>query len=241
MTKPTALESATALVQGVRENDPAAKAAFFRRYAPRVDRVVRRVLGFDAERADILQDVFLGALTSIHTLKKPAAVEAWLSSVAALTARKVLRERVRRSRQRCFIDASEEIRYEPVGPGLDMEGRRALQGVCAVLLDLPVGERVAFTLHAVEGMNLTDIARVSGVSLSTVKRRLARVERRFIAHSQRHCPELESWVGRVSRGRSSTTRLRECGSLGVGLNAPTRTAHSISPVPGAPASELWRG
>ena len=197
MTTPAASESAVALVRGVRANDPAAKAAFVRRYAPRVDRVVFRVLGGDAERADILQEVFLGALASIHSLKKPAAVEAWLSSVAAHTARKVLRERLRRSWQRCFVDANEEMRHEPVVPGFDIDGRRALEGLNAALLDLPAVERAAFTLYAVEGMNLTEIARVSRVSLSTVKRRLARAERRMLAHSRKHCPELKRWVGRA--------------------------------------------
>jgi RNA polymerase sigma-70 factor (ECF subfamily) len=184
---------AKALVQGVRSNDRAAKEAFVRRFAARVDRIVGRVLR-DTDRADVTQDVFVGALSSIHRLKQPSAVEAWVSSIAMLTVQKTLRKRSRRAWQRCFVDAAEEVRSEPIAPALDIDGRRALEGVREVLRSMPADERAMFTLRVVEGMELTEIAEASSVSLSTFKPRLARAQRRFVAHSNARRPELKRWV-----------------------------------------------
>jgi RNA polymerase sigma-70 factor (ECF subfamily) len=186
------------LVEALRAEQPGAKAVFFERYAKLVERIVTHVLGFDAELADVLQDVFASALSSIHSLKDPAALEAWLSSVAALTARKVLRSRSRRAWLRRFVDSDEESRYEPIGNALDVEARRALSAVYAVLERLPADERVAFALRYIDGMELVEVASASQVSLATIKRRLVRAERRFLANAKNY-PELGRWLAGGAR------------------------------------------
>jgi RNA polymerase sigma-70 factor (ECF subfamily) len=181
------------LVEALRANRPGAKAEFFERYAKLVERIVTHVLGFDAELPDVLQDVFANALTSIHSLKDPTALEAWLSRVAALTARKVLRTRSRRAWLRRFVDADEENRYEPIGSAPDVEARRALGAVYAVLDRLPASERIAFALRYIDGMELVEVANACEVSLATIKRRLVRADRRFLANAKNY-PELLRWV-----------------------------------------------
>lgn len=184
-----------ALARGLKTHDPAANAVFFQRYAGRVESIVTRVLGFDAEMADVSQEVFASVLASLHTLKDASLLEHWLSRVAVLTARRVLRTRLRRRWLRSFVDASEEERYEPVAATLDVEGRRALLAVHAVLASLPADERTAFALRFIDGMELTEIAAKTGVSLSTAKRRVARAEASFVAGATNY-PELVPWIQR---------------------------------------------
>src|SRR6185503_19301657 len=100
-----------ALVVALRDHHPGAKAAFFQRYAPYVERVITRVIGYDRELADILQETFLNALASLHTLKDTRAFRPWLAQVTTLTARKVLRTRSRRRWLRLFVDADDEARW----------------------------------------------------------------------------------------------------------------------------------
>ena len=152
-----------ALVEALRANHPGAKAAFFQRYVKRVERIITHVLGFDAELPDVLQEVFAAALSSIHGLHEPSALEAWLASVAALTARKVLRTRSRRSWLRRLTDSTEDDQYEPAAPGVDVEGRRALRGVYSSLSKLPADERIAFALRFIDGMELTEVAAACSV------------------------------------------------------------------------------
>jgi RNA polymerase sigma-70 factor (ECF subfamily) len=190
-----------ALLEGLRANHPGAKATFFQRYVKLVEHVVRHVLGFDAELADVHQEVFTSALTSIHSLQDPAALEAWLASIARRTAHKVLRGRSRRAWLRRFADSSEEERYEPAVMAVDIEARRALRVAYAALAQLPTAERFAFALRFIDGMALSDVATVSHVSLSTIKRRLARAERKCIRSAD---PVLHERVNRQHLGGDET-------------------------------------
>jgi RNA polymerase sigma-70 factor (ECF subfamily) len=182
-----------ALVAAVRDQHPGAKAAFFHRNADYVERVITRVLGLDRELSDILQEVFLNALSSIHTLKDARALKPWLAQVATLTARKVLRSRSRRHWLRLFVDQDDERRSERPAASVDLATLRALGAVYSILEELPADEHIAFALRFIEGMELTEVAAVSQVSLATVKRRLQRAERRFVEKAQGR-PELAEWL-----------------------------------------------
>jgi RNA polymerase sigma-70 factor (ECF subfamily) len=168
-----------ALVKALKANHPGAKAALFDRYAGHVERVVYHVLGVDSEIKDVLHDSFVNAFASIHGLSDPSALKAWLSRVAALTARKVLRTRSRRAWLRLFSDAAQEERYEPVVYGSSVEDMQTVRETYAVLDQMPVDERMVFTLRFIEGMDLIEVAAACDVSLATVKRRLRRAEERF--------------------------------------------------------------
>jgi RNA polymerase sigma-70 factor (ECF subfamily) len=190
-----------ALLAALREHHPGAKAAFFHRHATYVERVITRVIGFDGELSDIVQDVFLNALSSLHTLKNAGALRPWLAQVATLTARKVLRTRSRRRWLRLFVDQEDEKSVERVTNGTDLATLRALAAVYAVLEELPADEHIAFALRYIEGMEIAEVASACRVSLSTAKRRLQRAERRFIDKARQR-PELGEWLGRGERWKS---------------------------------------
>jgi RNA polymerase sigma-70 factor (ECF subfamily) len=191
----------SALLVALRAHHPGAKAAFFHRHAAYVERVITRVIGFDRELADIVQDVFLNALSSIHTLRDAAALRPWLAQVATRTARKVLRTRSRRRWLRLFVDQADEKNAERVTTSTDLATLRALRAVYAVLEALPTDEHIAFALRFIEGMEITEVAAACRVSLSTAKRRLQQAERRFIDEAQRR-PELTEWLERGERWKS---------------------------------------
>jgi RNA polymerase sigma-70 factor (ECF subfamily) len=188
----------SALVQGLLSDHPGAKAAFFQRYAKFVERIVTHVIGLDAELADILQQVFINALGSIHSLQDPSALQPWLRSVTIRTTRKVLRGRSRRRWLRRFVDSAEEERHEPAFVGVDFEARLAVKAVYGVLDDLSPDDRIAFALRFIDGLELTEVATACRVSLNTIKRRLARAERRFMAKA-RFYAELAQWMEGRSR------------------------------------------
>jgi RNA polymerase sigma-70 factor (ECF subfamily) len=190
-----------ALVAALRSDHPGAKAAFFQRYAKYVERIITHIIGFDAELADILQDVFVNALGSIHSLQDPSALQQWLRGVTTRTTRKVLRGRSRRKWLRRFVDTAEEERHEPAFTGVDVETRLALQAVYTILADLGTDDRIAFALRFIDGLELTEVADACHVSLNTIKRRLARAENRFVIKARRY-PELAQWITGDSRWQS---------------------------------------
>jgi RNA polymerase sigma-70 factor (ECF subfamily) len=189
-----------ALVEGLRAREPWARAALFERYAPTVERIIRRIVGQDrhTEIADLVHDAFVQALASIDRIRDPMALPAWMQTVAAHAAHRAIR--ARRARRWLRFWAPDEV-PEPVVDGLSPEVCQAYQRTYALLDRMPASERVAFTLRHVEGMELAQLAQVCEVSLATIKRRLASAEARFAAAARRD-PVLRAWLEEGGRWTS---------------------------------------
>jgi RNA polymerase sigma-70 factor, ECF subfamily len=66
-----------ALVEALRAGRPGASAALFDRYGVHVRRVLVRVLGADREIADLMHEVFVQVLESVHRLEDVRAFKGW--------------------------------------------------------------------------------------------------------------------------------------------------------------------
>jgi RNA polymerase sigma-70 factor, ECF subfamily len=188
-----------ALVAGIRRGDPAAATSLYRQYHALVERTLVRILGFDSELADTVQETFIRALGSTRLLRDPKALPSWLIRIAVCAASDLIRRRKRRRILHWFSEPQNSSDL-PVAADFeveaDIETRRALQAARAVLGGLPLAERIAFSLRRLDGMELKDVATACGCSLATIKRRLGRAEERFLARAQRE-PSLRSWLSRV--------------------------------------------
>ncbi len=145
------------------------------RLAPVVNRLVWSLLGVDAERDDLVHDIFVRILRQAHTVRDPAKLEDW---AARVTINAVKSEFRRRKLRRFFsldaADASPASAYHP-----DFDGRELLLRTTRLLETLPVAERIPFTLQLLEAKPVEEIARVCGSSERTIKRRLKSARERF--------------------------------------------------------------
>jgi RNA polymerase sigma-70 factor, ECF subfamily len=166
-----------ALASAARTGDAGAMAAIYDRHSEHVRRVLVRILGFDTEMGDVLQDTFVQAFSSIGAIRDGHLLKAWLTRVAVHTARHHLRSRGRR-RWLLFL-APGSLPEVPVAP-LDAEPADTLRRVYSVLGRLDDCDRILFCLRFIDAMELTDMAEACGISLATVKRRLARAQGAFL-------------------------------------------------------------
>jgi RNA polymerase sigma-70 factor, ECF subfamily len=183
-------EADEALVSALRAGHPTARAALFDRHAEHVRRVLVRVLGVDHEIPDLLQEVFLTALTTIGSLDDPRALRAWLTSIAVHQARGLIRKRSRR-RILGFV-APEELERQ-LAPASGTEHHEAIRALYRVLEHMPADERIAWALRFVDGMELHEIAGACRISRATVSRRLRRAEDLFLEHARRY-EALAGWL-----------------------------------------------
>lgn len=166
-----------ALVTSLTAGHPEAPSAFFDRYGAYVERLIVRLIGFDAEVEDLLHEVFAESLEKIGQLRDPAALRPWLTRITVFTARNCLRRRTR-GRWLSF-HPPEDLPDIPSAPDAG-EARQTLQRVYGCLKQVKADDRIAFTLHVLHQMTLTESAEACGVSLATVKRRIARGRERFM-------------------------------------------------------------
>lgn len=166
------------LVQRAVGGDRWAHEAIFRRYVDDVLALATRMLGDSVEADDVAQDTFTAAFAKLATLEQPSKLRSWLLGIAVHRVRR--RFQARRWRRFIGIGGEDEPGLvELASPSASPEIRAELALVDGLLRKLPEDERLAWTLHAVEGETLEDVAAITGMSLATVKRRISAVEVRL--------------------------------------------------------------
>lgn len=183
------------LIDALRAGHPGAASVFYDRYAPSVHRTLQSVLGQNAEIPDLMQEVFIRAIDRIGELQHLDQVRSWLTTISVFAARAHLRRQTRRKWLLLF--SPEHTKQKHLDPP-SSDARRALREIYRALDTLPTNERIAFVLRFVEERTLPEAAVAAGVSLATLKRRLSRAEKKFVARI-RERPSLEQWIQEGTR------------------------------------------
>jgi RNA polymerase sigma-70 factor (ECF subfamily) len=171
--------------------------AIWSKYAALVRRLVWRFLGPGPDYADICQEVFLRLFKRLDELREPAALQGFVVSVTL----GVARNESRRRRIRAIVGLVPED-VLPAAPGLPAqdEAREAARALYRLLGTLSAEDRSLFVARFVEKMELTEVAAAHGMSVSTAKRRLARLVARVNARLE-SSPVLMEYVGPLGQGR----------------------------------------
>jgi len=172
-----------ALALGLQARDPQAAVLVRQRFAPLVQRILRKALGKDADLEDVEQEVFWGIFRGIHRLRHPEALRTFVLTV---TKRTVQRE-LRRSRARgelLVVSAAPSV--EMIGDVADPAARHAFSHLRCLVERLRERERRAFVLRFVEGMEADEVARALGVSRPTARRCFTRAFGRVTTWGERH-------------------------------------------------------
>ena len=146
----------------------------FRAHSGYVATIAWKLLGRTDEIDDLVQDVFLQALTGLRELRQPEAIRGWLAVVTVRMARRKLRRR----RMWAVLGLDTPADCDAVAlPQASPHDRALFAQVYATLDALPVNERVAWLLRHAAGEQHERIASLCGCSVATVKRRIATAQR----------------------------------------------------------------
>ncbi len=175
-------ELARALVRG----DKAAPHLAWVRFAPTVRGNLRRIIGPGLDEDDLCQEVFLRFFRRIHSLREPNAVRGFLFAVCLRVARKEMRRRWLRRWLRLTDDGTlPECGANHDAADSESDSREAVKRYYAIL-DVVGGQgRSLFISRYIEGVELAEVARLHGLSVSTTQRRLTRVGKRVEAMVRR--------------------------------------------------------
>jgi len=186
-----------ALVRRILSGDRAANIDLFNLYAARVRKTATRILGQDTEVDDLVQEVLVTAIRSLNKLENPRALEAWLTQITVHKAKTLLRDRGRR---RWFVKTvpQSELPEREDETLASPEANEALRATYRLLERLPTDDRIVFALRVIDGKPLKHVAGACAVSLATVKRRLARAQKRFFVLARQE-PALAPWIDEGGR------------------------------------------
>lgn len=184
------------LVWAARDGDRRACQAIWRKYTPLVQRLVRRFFWPGADHSDVCQEAFLRIFKRLDELRVPAALPGFIIGITL----GVARNEARRLRIRSIVGFTlTDDLPGTIAPSEQNEARETVQALYRMLNRMGAEDRSLFVARYIEKMDVADVATAHGVSLSTVKRRLARLALRVDTLMQSE-PALTEYVGRLSHG-----------------------------------------
>jgi RNA polymerase sigma factor (sigma-70 family) len=165
-----------------------------RRYQSHVERVLYHLAPDWQDRADLSQEVWIRVYRNINRLQEPGKFRGWLSRIATNLFYDELRKR-KRNATPLSLDAplamgdgemDWEIASDSPGPDEDLTSREFYDQLREAIADLPEVFRTTIVLREIQGMPYEEIAELTGVSLGTVKSRIARARVRLQSQLQNY-------------------------------------------------------
>ena len=169
-------------------------AALLRRYQSHVDRVLYHLAPDWQDRADLAQEVWIRVYRNIKRLNEPVKFRGWLSRIATNLFYDELRKR-KRVASPLSLDAPRmledgemdwEIAGDSPSPEEELTTQEFYEQLQEAIADLPEVFRTTIVLREIEGMPYEEIAEITGVSLGTVKSRIARARQRLQSQMQNY-------------------------------------------------------
>lgn len=158
----------TELITGSLAGDRTAARHLYERHAPRVYRLIFRLVGDEERAREYTQDAFVKAFHRLAQYRGESAFSTWLHAVAMSSVLTGMR-RIKRIRAR-EAELTEADGVAAPGEGGDPHLRERLQ---AELERLPLRLRMPVVLHDVEGFTHREIGEMLHIPQGTSKARLA--------------------------------------------------------------------
>ncbi|MFI5307003.1 MAG: RNA polymerase sigma factor [Polyangiales bacterium] len=157
-----------ALMKLVAGGDTHAQRVLAHRLAPRVQRLVRRLLSNSVEADDAAQVALMEILRSAVTYRDEASIERWADRIAVRTALRHAREQRKRFFTGGPVEADELHAHEEVDDTREETPRRLEE----YLAQLPVARREVLVMKHALGYTTEEIAELIDKPVGTVKDRL---------------------------------------------------------------------
>ncbi|MEO0456442.1 MAG: sigma-70 family RNA polymerase sigma factor [Cyanobacteria bacterium P01_A01_bin.114] len=167
--------------------DPADFAELVRCYQPYVNNVLFQLASDWSDRADLAQEVWIRVYRNVHRLQDPIKFKGWLRRIITNLFYDELRKR-KRFNQTVSLDAPRattdgHMTWDlPCGcpsPVDRMMTHEFYDKLSAAIVELPEVFRTTIALRELQGLSYEEIADMTGVSLGTVKSRIARARDRL--------------------------------------------------------------
>lgn len=172
------------VVARAKRGDGHAKRWLFEEFREVAYRVAMRITGKEADAMDVVQDAYIKAFESLHSLADEGRFKTWMLRIVNNKALDLLRSR--KVRKAVSLESDDEQHWggqipsdAEDNPSAAMSQRETRAQIAEALDSLPPDQRVVLSLFAAGSMTYGEIAEVAGVPLGTVMSRLYRARRRM--------------------------------------------------------------
>jgi len=157
------------------------------RYGRYVEKLLYHLASDWSDRTDLAQEVWIRVYKSIHRLHEPAKFKSWLGRITTNLFYDELRKR-KRFKGSVSLDAPRyssdgqydwELPSDQPTPADNMMTREFQDHLKQAMSELPEVFQKTIAMRELQGLSYEEIASITGVSLGTVKSRIARARQRL--------------------------------------------------------------
>ncbi len=151
--------------------------------------VLNTCLGFVPRREDaedLTQEVFVEVYRTVSRFRGDAKLSTWVYRIAVNKSLEWIRYTKRQKRRAFFqsiLGADNDRALEVAGaidhPGIGMENQQRAEVLYQAIDKLPENQRVAFTLHKVEGLSHQEISAIMELSISSIESLIHRAKKKL--------------------------------------------------------------
>jgi RNA polymerase sigma factor (sigma-70 family) len=163
------------IVLRCRRHDTAAPTELVDRFQRPLIYYLRRLVGSESDAWDVSQEAWLSVFRSIHKLREPRTLAAFIYQVA----RNAAYAHLRRGQIPLLPDDVDADQFANGDDSLDdaLFAREEAERLHAALERLPLSHRDVLTLHFLRDLSVGQIAEVVGIPAGTVKSRIFHAKR----------------------------------------------------------------
>lgn len=169
--------------------DRAAQREVFLQQKARVHATLYRILGSNAEVEDLLQETFIEIFRSMASFRGEALLSTWADRIAV----RVAFAFIRRRRHDVRLSVVPEMPSGDASAEDRALAREAARRLYAILDKVETNQRIAYTLHVIDGRPLEEVARTMQATVVTTKVRAWRAAR-LVEKRAKNDPLLASFV-----------------------------------------------
>ena len=180
-------EQEATIIKQVLEGDVNAFEGLVKEYEKNVYNLALRMTGDPEDAADMAQDAFIKAYSSLSSFRGDSKFSVWLFRIASNLCLDFLRSRKRRPTVSLSVENDEgedmefEIADESQSPETLLEQKLTREAVRCGLDSLPPEQRQILLLREIQGLSYEEIAQVLELESGTVKSRIFRARKRLSA------------------------------------------------------------
>ena len=172
------------LIQKVKSGDQQAFRVLVETHQQRVYNTCIGFLHHEADSEDVAQEVFIEVHKNIGLFKGDSKLSTWIYRIAVNKSLDFMRKKKRKKRWGFFqaVLGFDQI-PEPVEtskgmlPGIATEDQDRGKSLFQAIDSLSENQRIAFTLHKLEGLSYQEITEIMGLSLSSVESLMFRAKK----------------------------------------------------------------
>ncbi|HEY9364333.1 MAG TPA: RNA polymerase sigma factor [Chitinophagaceae bacterium] len=165
----------SALIGLLRKGDETAFKEIVTTWQDMVFNTVLGILQNEEDAEDVAQEVFVQVFESISSFKEESKLSTWLYRIAVTKSLDHLRRKKRKKRF-AFVQSLFGMNHEEKNlvtdfyhPGVALDNKERAAVLFKAINNLPPNQKVAFTLHKVEGLSYQEISEAMQTSLSAVE------------------------------------------------------------------------